>query len=196
MVSSNRPTGGFVDKSNVALTSGGGTLVLGSHGNVSVFDLGFFLARPFFFLRVSGTATGIWQVGIPGGVASARNVRTCPAKANASLSRAPRNVNVVSCRVALSYTSRGTSAMRSIIRTRLDSSSFLSCWKNIFTVPLPLYGKGRMVYPTMGSKWLGGTQWQSRIQTPPLPRQTFLANVFGQGRLPLGLDLKFHHLNC
>lgn len=30
-----RPTGGFVDQNGVALTNGGGTLVLGSHDNVS-----------------------------------------------------------------------------------------------------------------------------------------------------------------
>ncbi|TFK70403.1 secreted arabinase [Pluteus cervinus] len=29
-----RPTGGYVDKNGVALTAGGGTLVLGSHGNI------------------------------------------------------------------------------------------------------------------------------------------------------------------
>lgn len=29
-----RPAGGFVDQSGVALTSGGGTLVLGTHDNV------------------------------------------------------------------------------------------------------------------------------------------------------------------
>ncbi len=31
-----RPTSGYVDASGVALTAGGGTLVLGTHGNASM----------------------------------------------------------------------------------------------------------------------------------------------------------------
>lgn len=48
------PTGGFVDKSGVALTNGGGTLVLGTHDNVRICCGRCKKAVLMFWVRLSG----------------------------------------------------------------------------------------------------------------------------------------------